>query len=291
MLEPLFTGICTALVTPFAGDGVDFEALRRLIDRQIEAGVRALLVCGTTGEASTLTEAEWRGALICAVEAAAGKALVIAGTGTNSLKHTLSRARCAQKLHADAQLVVTPYYNKTTQEGLVDYFTRVADATALPVILYNVPSRTGLNMLPGTAAALGTHPNIRGIKEAGGSLNQIAELIRATPLPVYCGSDELAAPALQLGAQGVISVLSNLCPASMLSLWDAVKKGCAGAANARQQALSPLNAVLFSETSPAPVKAALGMLGLCAPDVRSPLVPVQPQTQERLRALVPGARL
>jgi len=284
--KPLFTGVCTALVTPFCGEGIDLPALRRLIERQLRAGVPALLACGTTGEASTLRLEEWRRALGCAVETAAGKALVIAGTGTNSLTETLARGREAAALGADAQLVVTPYYNKTTQAGLIDYFTRVADAARIPVILYNVPGRTGLNMRPETAARLAGHPRIAGIKEAGGNLNQLAALLRLTDLPVYCGSDSLNAPALQLGAAGVISVLSNLTPEALVRLCAAETAGCYGTANASQRKMEPLIDALFSEISPAPVKAALGLWGLCGAEVRSPLVPVQPETLDRLRQLL-----
>lgn len=289
--KPLFTGVCTALVTPFdSEDRVDYAALRALIARQITCGVPALLACGTTGESSTLTEDEWRQVLACAIDAARGCALVIAGTGTNCLRHTVARARTARLLGADAQLVVTPYYNKTTQAGLVDYYARVAEAADLPMLLYNVPARTGLNLLPETAARLAEIPRVVGVKEAGGSLNQIAALVEQTRLPVYCGSDEWTAPALRLGAVGVISVLSNLLPEAMMQLFAAAQKGCFGAASARQLALRPLIEALFCETSPAPIKAALALEGLCGDAVRSPLVRVQPETRARLQALLAEAR-
>ena len=286
MHPPLFTGVCTALVTPFDHDQVDFKALRALIERQLAVGVPALLACGTTGESSTLDEQEWQQVLACTVEAAQGRALVIAGTGTNNLRHTVQRAQAARQLGADAQLVVTPYYNKTTQVGLIDYYTRVAEAADLPMILYNVPARTGMRLLPQTAARLAEHPRIAGIKEAGDTLNTIATLRQLTDLPVYCGSDAWMAPAVQLGAVGVISVLSNLLPEAVMQLFEAAAKGCAGTANARQRALLPLIEALFSETSPAPIKAALAISGCCRDEVRSPLVRVQPETQARLRALL-----
>lgn len=289
ILKPLFTGVCTALITPFRQGKIDFAALDRLIDMQLEAGIPALLPCGTTGEASTLSEAEWRRVIEHTVDKAHGRACVIAGTGSNNLALTTARARMALSLGADAQLVVTPYYNKTTQEGLIDYYTRVADACALPLLLYNVPARTGLNMLPDTAARLAAHPHMIGIKEAGNNLNQLAALLRRCPLPVYCGSDELTVPALQLGACGVISVLSNLYPQAVMQLCAAVEKNCTQTANARQEALAPLIDALFAETSPAPVKAALALLGICSDEVRSPLVTVQPRTLSRLRELLEGA--
>ena len=195
---------------------------------------------------SPLTE-RYRNKAIFAVDTVAGQVPVIAGTGTNDLRRTLRRGRLAADLGADAQLVVTPYYNKTTQDGLVDYYTQVADASRLPVILYNVPGRTGLNMRP--------HPNIAGVKEASGDLAQLALLAQSGVLPVYCGSDRLNAAALQLGAVGVISVISNLLPQDVAQLCSALKKGCVATANARQRAMNPLIDALFAETSPAPVKA------------------------------------
>ena len=282
--KPLFTGVCTALVTPFRQGQVDEKALRRLILRQMEAGVPALAVCGTTGESSTLRDEEWERVLACALETAGDRAVILAGTGTNDLRHTLRRAHAAAALGADALLVVTPYYNKTTQQGLIDYYSRLAGYTDLPLILYNVPGRTGLNMLPETVARLAAHPNIIGVKEAGGNLNQMAELLRACDLPVYCGSDELNAPALQLGAQGMISVASNLIPAEMVRLCG-VK---AAQANAMQRQWTPLIQALFAETNPAPVKAALHLMGLCSDEVRLPLVRVRPETLSRLQALIPA---
>lgn len=283
MKKPLFTGVCTALVTPFRAGRVDEAALRRLVQRQIAAGVPALCACGTTGEASTLGDAEWEQTLRCVMEAAEGRAVIVAGTGANDLRHTLERAKRAAVLGAQAQLVVTPYYNKTTQNGLIAYYTRLASYVALPMILYNVPGRTGLNMLPDTAAQLASHPGVIGLKEASGNLNQMAELLRHCELPIYCGSDEINAPALRLGAVGVISVVSNLFPEKMIRLCAAAS----GEADRIQQSLQPLIRALFSETSPAPVKAALSLMGLCSPDVRLPLVQVQPETLERLRSLLP----
>ena len=287
MNTPLFTGACTALVTPFQEGRMDGQALRRLIRRQLEAGIGALLVCGTTGESSTLSPEEWEYAVKLTVDTVQGCVPVIAGTGTNDLRRTLRRGRLAADLGADAQLVVTPYYNKTTQDGLVEYYTQVAEDSRLPVILYNVPGRTGLNMRPETVLRLAGHPRVAGIKEASGDLAQLALLAQSGALPVYCGSDRLNAAALQLGAAGVISVLSNVVPQEVVQLCSALRKGCVATANARQRAMNPLIDALFAETSPAPVKAALSLLGLCSPEVRSPLVSVSPQTLGQLQALLP----
>lgn len=283
MKKVLFTGVCTALVTPFRAGQIDEDALRGLVRRQLTAKVPALCACGTTGEGSTLSDGEWEQALRCVVETASGKAVILAGTGTNDLRHTLHRARAARLIGADAQLVVTPYYNKTTQAGLIDYYTRLAGYVDLPILLYNVPGRTGLNMLPETVARLSSHPRVVGIKEAGGSLNQIADLLRSCDLPVYCGSDEINAPALRLGAAGIVSVVSNLLPSEAVRLCSATPEK----ADALQEKMQPLIRALFSETNPAPVKAALNLMGLCGDEVRLPLVRVQPGTLEKLRKLLP----
>lgn len=282
----LFTGVCTALITPFDRGRIDFAALDRLIERQLEAGVQALLVAGTTGESSTLSEQEWRALVAHALLRINGRACVLAGTGSNNLRTTLSRARFAAQNGADAQLCVTPYYNKATQQGLHAYFTRIADAGILPVILYNVPARTGVNMQSDTCARLAHHPQIIGIKEAADDLSQLSRLLMQTRLPVYCGADALNAPALRLGACGVISVLSNLCPAALVSLCTAMDRGCVCTAMAYQQHLMPLIDALFCEVSPAPVKHALSLLGLCRQEVRLPLVPVQPQNAQRIKRLL-----
>ena len=280
----MFTGVCTALVTPFTNDKVDLKALDALIDRQIDAGVSALLACGTTGEPSTLTDQEWTLVVRRTIERAAGRVKVIVGTGSNNLAHTLEKARIAKDLGADAQLCVTPYYNKTTQDGLIAFFSRIADDSALPVILYNVPARTGLTMQPKTVEKLSHHENIAGIKEAGGSLNVMAELLRMCRLPLYCGNDELNATALRLGACGLISVLSNLIPAETVRLYNEVIAGNHQTAEARQLALTPLIAALFCEVSPVPAKAALAMMGLCNDDVRLPLVCMQSENKRILKA-------
>lgn len=280
----MFTGVCTALVTPFTKDKVDLKALDVLIERQIEAGVPALLACGTTGEPSTLSDAEWTLSVRRVIERANGRVKVIAGTGSNNLSHTLEKARIAKDLGADAQLCVTPYYNKTTQAGLVAFFTRIADSTDLPVILYNVPARTGLNMLPETIEKLSHHPHIAGIKEAGGNLAVMAEIMRSCRLPLYCGNDEINVSALRLGASGLISVLSNLVPDEVVKLYRDVALGNIQSAEARHGALKRLTDALFIETSPVPVKEALALRGLCEADVRLPLVRMQAENRCILKA-------
>lgn len=280
----MFTGVCTALVTPFTNDKVDLKALDVLIERQIEAGVPALLLCGTTGEPSTLSDTEWTLVLRHAIERINGRAVIIAGSGSNNLQHTLNKARIAKDLGADAQLCVTPYYNKTTQAGLVKFFTRIADGTDLPVILYNVPSRTGFNMLPETVEKLSHHPNIAGIKEAGGNLSAMAEIMRICRLPLYCGNDEINVSALRLGATGLISVLSNLVPKEMVKLHRDIALGHIQSAEARHGALKKLTDALFIETSPAPVKQALALLNLCQADIRLPLVRMQAENLRILKA-------
>ena len=281
--HPVFTGVCTALVTPFTKDKVDLKALDALIDRQLEAGVPALLACGTTGEPSTMTDEEWTLVVRRVIEHVNGRAFVIAGTGSNNPRHTIEKAHIAQDLGADAQLCVTPYYNKTTQAGLITFFTHIADSTALPLILYNVPARTGLTMLPETVEKLSHHPQIVGIKEAGSDLHAMAQIMRSCQLPVYCGNDDFNCSALRLGADGVISVLSNLLPAEVVRLYREIKAGNILSAEARQKSLEKITRALFIETSPVPVKEALAQLHLMQPDVRLPLVRMQ---AENLRILL-----
>lgn len=286
MRTPLFTGVCTALVTPFLHDKIDFPALSILIDRQIDAGVSALLICGTTGEPSALTDDEWKSVIQYTVRHINNRVPVIAGTGTNNLTKTLLRAQIAYDLGAAAQLCVTPYYNKTTQHGLIDFFTRIADESPLPVILYNVPSRTGVNMLPTTLLALSHHPRVIAVKEAGNDLAQLAQTMRTCHLPLYCGHDTFNAPALQLGACGLISVLSNICPQAVVALYKSMQKGNIHTANAQHEDLMPLIDALFCEVSPIPVKAALSMMGLCSDFVRPPLTHLSPRNALMLRSIL-----
>ncbi len=276
MKKPLFIGCGTALVTPFSNGEVDFPALGQLIDRQLTGGADALIVCGTTGEPASLTQEEKDRILSLALEKAAGRIPVIAGAGCNCTKLTILQSLRAQSLGADGLLIVTPYYNKTTQPGLIAHYTAVADAVSLPIILYNVPARTGVNMLPETAARLCAHPNIIGLKEAGISLPAAAEFLRLTDgsAALYSGNDDQVLPMLSLGAQGVISVVSNIVPQLVHEMTARWLEGDVQAARRIQLQLLPLCRALFSEVSPIPVKGALEMLGLCSGEMRLPLVPL-----------------
>jgi 4-hydroxy-tetrahydrodipicolinate synthase len=284
-MRQLFLGVGTALVTPFGrDDSIDFETFGQLIDRQMEAGISALIACGTTGEPSTLSDAEQDGVIGYTVGRADGRAVVVAGIGGNDTKRVCRRAAAARKLGANAVLAVTPYYNKTTQAGLIEHFTRVADAAQIPVILYNVPSRTGLNLLPETALRLAEHPLVAGLKEASADLRQItqgAQLLDGR-LAIYCGNDENTFTALALGAKGVISVASNLLPGAVKAIADSFFAGDIAQSRQRQMRLNPLIDALFLEVSPAPVKQALWAVGLGSARVRPPLTRMEPANRERL---------
>lgn len=280
-----FRGTATALVTPFKNDKVDTEALRRLVSWQIENGAAALVACGTTGEPATMTENEWRKALSTVVAEAAGRVPVIAGTGGNNTRETIRFARAARELGADAQLCVTPYYNKTTQDGLIAHYNAIADDGALPVILYNVPSRTGLCVSPQTAGALSRHPNIVAIKEASGDLALAGDMMCACGenLAFYSGSDEVTVPLMSLGGLGVISVVSNVAPRLTSQMTGLMLGGDTSAAAKAQLRLLPLIRALFSRVNPIPVKAALSLMGRCENSLRLPLVPMEGEALEGLK--------
>lgn len=286
MKKALFTGCCTALVTPFSGDGIDEGALKRLVSLQLEDGVSALLACGTTGEPSVLSDREWERVVACVLEETDGRVPVLAGTGGNDTARVIALAGKAAALGASAQLCVTPYYNKTSQAGLVAHFTAIADAGSLPIILYNVPSRTGLSITPESLARLSEHDNIIAIKEASADLVHIGEMMGlcSDQLVFYSGTDEVVVPMMALGALGVISVLSNVAPALTSRMAEAMLKGDYPAAAALQLRLFPLIRALFSEVNPIPLKAAMGMMGLCENRLRLPLVPLDPARVERLWA-------
>lgn len=284
MNERLFRGLGTALVTPFRGGDVDWAAYDNLIERQIAAGTEALIVCGTTGEPAALTARERDALIRRAVEVCNGRCAVVAGTGANDTSRAIELSRQAQAAGADALLLVTPYYNKTTQAGLIAHYTAVAGSVDLPMILYNVPSRTGLNLLPETAAALCRHGNICGIKEASGNISQIAELARlcGDEIALYSGSDDQTLAVLALGGQGVISVAGNVCPELMREITARWFASDMAGSRVRQLSLLPLIGALFAEVNPIPVKAALSILALCEADVRLPLVPATKLCRARL---------
>lgn len=288
MNRRLFQGSAAALPTPMRGGEIDFEAFERLIDRQIDGDTAALVVCGTTGEPASLSAKEREWLIECALRRSAGRVPVIVGAGSNDTRAAAALVRQACAAGADGAMCVTPYYNKTTQAGLVAHFTALADAADIPLILYNVPSRTGVNLLPETAAALARHPNICGVKEASGDIAQVAALTRlcGDALAVYAGNDEMTLPVLSLGGQGVISVAANVCPARLAELCARFFEGDVAAARAIQLRLLPLIEALFHEVNPIPVKVALSLMGLCRDEARLPLVPASAETRSKLRAVL-----
>ena len=289
--KPVFRGAATAIITPMIENTVDYDAYGKLIDWQLAQGINAIVAAGTTGEASTLTDEEHREVIRFTVERVAGRVPVIAGTGSNDTAYAIDLTRYACKVGADAMLVVTPYYNKATQKGLITSFGAIADASDKPVILYNVPSRTGCNILPKTAAALAEHPNITAIKEASGNISQIAELAALTrgKLDIYSGNDDQIIPVLSLGGQGVISVLSNVLPAQTVAMCNAYFNGDGAAALKLQLDLLPLINALFCEVNPIPVKAAMHAMGFCRDDIRLPLTPMEDDNRAKLYACMKDA--
>lgn len=282
--EPIFRGVATALITPLTEAGVDYPALGRVIDWQIEQGVSALVIAGTTGESSTLSDEEHRAVLRYSAERIAGRVPMIAGTGSNDTAYAISLTRFACDAGADAVLLVTPYYNKATQNGLVQMFRAIADASAKPVILYNVPSRTGVNIEPPTYAALADHPRVAAIKEANGNISKIVEAasLVGDRLAIYSGNDDQIVPILSMGGQGVISVLSNVAPKQTVELCERFFRGDVAGAAALQRELLPLINALFCEVNPIPVKAAMAAMGWCENYLRLPLTPMEPAHEARL---------
>ena len=286
MKKTIFKGMASAVVTPMNENGVDYEAFGRFIDFQIENGINALVVVGTTGENATLEPWEQKEVIRFAVEHTAGRVPVIAGTGTNNTEHVLANTKVACEVGADAILVVTPYYNKATQNGLIKHFTTVADASTVPVILYNVPGRTGCNLQPKTVAKLAEHPNIVAIKEAAGNMAQMVELaaLCGDKLDIYSGEDALTVPFISMGAAGTISVLSNVAPKLSVEMTDKALAGDFAGAAALQCKLLPLINALFSAVNPIPVKAAVSKMGFCEDYLRLPLTPMEDHTREVLYA-------
>ena len=284
--ETIFEGAATALITPLTETGVDYPALGKLINWQIEKGIDALVICGTTGEGSTLTDEEHRQVLKYSVEVAAGRVPMIAGTGSNDTAYAIDLTKYACEIGYDAMLVSTPYYNKTTQKGLVAMFTAIADASTKPLILYNVPSRTGINIEPATYAALADHPMIAAIKEANGNISQIVETatLVGDKLDIYSGNDDQIVPVMACGGKGVISVLSNVMPAETSGLCHYALKGDMVSAMQWQKKLLKLTNLLFCEVNPIPVKAAMAAMGFCENHLRLPLVPMEKPHEEQLLA-------
>lgn len=285
MKETIFQGACTALITPMKADGsVDYEALGRLLDWQIEQGIDGILIAGTTGEGSTLSDEEHREVLKFAVERINGRVATIAGTGSNHTEYAIDLTKYACSIGYDACLVVTPYYNKTTQRGLIAMYHAIADASTKPLILYNIPSRTGVNIQPDTLAQLADYPHIAAVKEASGNLSQVAEeeLLVGDKLAVYSGNDDQILPILSLGGDGVISVLSNLLPKETSAMVHDYLNGDVKKARDAQIHYLPLIHALFSETNPIPVKSAMAAMGYGTNTVRLPLVTMSEEPEKKM---------
>ena len=284
MKKIIFKGCGTAIITPFTENGVNFEEFGKMIDFQIENGADSIIVCGTTGESSTMTLEERKETIKFAVERANKRIPIIAGTGGNCTKNVIEMTKYAESIGVDAALVVTPYYNKTTQVGLVEHYKVVASSTKLPIILYSVPSRTGVNITPETCLELSKIENIVAIKEASGNLSQIAEIANlcGEELNIYSGNDDQITPILAVGGIGVISVLSNVLPEHTHDIVDSFLNGNIELARDEQISVIPLVKALFCEVNPIPVKAAMNMLGYNAGKPRLPLVEMSEKGKERL---------
>ena len=277
MKKTIFTGMATALVTPMTAEGIDYDSFGRFIDFQIDSGINALVAMGTTGENATIEPLDQTAVIRYTVERAAGRVPVIAGTGTNNTAHVIDNTKRACDAGADAVLVVTPYYNKATQSGLIAHFTQVADVSTVPVILYNVPGRTGCNIQPKTLATLAEHPNIVALKEASGNMAQFMEMMRLVgdKIAIYSGEDALTAPMMSMGGKGAISVLSNVVPGLAVAMTDAAKAGNYEEAARLQLSMLPLIDALFSQVNPIPAKAAVSAMGFGQDYLRLPLTPME----------------
>lgn len=284
MKKIIFKGCGTAIITPFTEDGVNFEEFGKMIEFQIENGADSIIVCGTTGEASTMTLEERKETIKFAVEKANKRIPIIAGTGGNCTKNVIEMTQYAESVGVDGALVVTPYYNKTTQAGLIEHYKVVAESTKLPIILYSVPGRTGVNITPETCKELSKIENIVAIKEASGNLSQIAEIANlcGDELNIYSGNDDQITPILAVGGIGVISVLSNILPEHTHDIVDSFLNGNVELAKDEQLSVLPLVKALFCEVNPIPVKAAMNMLGYNAGKPRLPLVEMSEKGKERL---------
>lgn len=288
-LADRFKGVFTALITPFKDGAVDFEAYDALVERQIEAGVAGLVPVGTTGEAATLSDEEAEALIARTAQLAAGRALILAGAGANDTHKAVEKAKRAEAAGADALLVVTPYYNKPSQAGLIAHYTAIAEAVSLPIVLYSVPGRCGVEIAPETCAALMERcGNIVAIKEAGGDAARVTRLRAACGdrLIVHSGDDGLTLPFLSLGAVGVTSVVSNVAPREMVAMVKAWHDGDLAKALALHEAIAELTDSMFIESNPGPVKAALALSNLAGPEMRLPMVPVSGQTRDRLAGVL-----
>jgi 4-hydroxy-tetrahydrodipicolinate synthase len=284
----MFSGALVAIVTPFRRGGVDEKAFRRLIEFQIENGTNAIIPCGTTGESATMSHDEHKRVVELAVKAVDGRVPVVAGTGSNSTAEAVELTRHAHKAGADAALMILPYYNKPTQEGIYLHFKTVAKAVPLPIILYNMPGRTGINAQPETVARLARIKNIVGIKEASANMEQISRIVElcGDGFDVLSGDDAMTLPIMAVGGKGVVSVASNVVPKQVAEMTAAWLKGDAAGARERFFRLLPLFRALFLETNPIPIKMALGFMGLIGPEMRLPLCPMGPENTKKLKAVL-----
>lgn len=285
----IFKGTATALITPFTESGVDFESLNRLLDQQVANGVNALVILGTTGEPATMSLDEKKSVIEFTVKKLKGKLPIIVGTGANSTKAAIEMSVLAEQMGADALLVVTPYYNKATQQGLIAHYTAIAQAVSLPIICYNVPGRTGVNLLPATFAKLAELDNIVAIKEASGNMEQIEEAIRLSrgKADVYSGDDGITVPVMAMGGIGVISVVSNVAPKFTSDMTSAMLAGDIAKAADMQLKMLPFVKAMFSEVNPIPVKKAAEMRGLCNGILRLPLTEMTEENAKKLAELLP----
>ena len=288
MKKPVFTGVCTALVTPFLDGRVNYPMMEQLLRRQMEAGIEAVVVCGTTGESPTLSDDEKLELIYRCKEYAGDRCKIIAGTGSNSTAHALELSVAAQEEGADGLLIVSPYYNKATPEGLVAHYLTISHAVSIPIILYNVPSRTGVDMPVSVYKRLAQLPNIYGVKEASSDITKIAKIRQVCPqdFRVWSGNDDQIVPVLSLGGQGVISVLSNVVPEKTQAMAKAALDGDFDTAAALQLELLPLTQALFSEVNPIPVKAAMKLIGYDCGPCRLPLTNLTAKNLENLKTLL-----
>lgn len=288
MKNTIFKGVATALVTPMTENGIDYENFGKLVDFQIEQGINALVVCGTTGEASTLTDEEHKELIKYCVERVNKRVPVIAGTGGNDTAYSIALSQYACKVGADACLCVTPYYNKATQKGLVKMFTEIADNIDKPIILYNVPSRTGVNIEPQTYLELADHKNISAIKEANGDISKAVKTMSLVgdKLDMYCGNDDQVVPFMSIGGSGVISVLSNILPKETVQMCDLFFEGKVKESADMQLRYKALIDALFCEVNPIPAKAAASAMGFGANYLRSPLTTMEEVNREKLLQLM-----
>ena len=282
----MLTGSMVALVTPFKNGQVDEARIPELVEFQLSRGTDAICPCGCTGEAATLNHNEQVRIIQITVDAVAERAKVVAGTGSNSTAEALQLTRRAKEVGADAALMITPYYNKPTQRGLKQHYEKIAAAVDIPIMLYNVPSRTGVNMLPETVAELSKVDNIVAIKEASGNVDQVSAILNLCDITVLSGDDSLTLPMLAIGAKGVVSVAANVAPTEVAALIDSFNKGSLEESQRIHYQLLPLFKVLFCETNPIPVKCALGMMGLIENELRLPLTPLSRDNEPKLRAVL-----